>query len=821
MQELLNAAEQGTPSFFKVNLPIPFVLADRGVDLVARGKGLACRCPLHADTDPSFDTWLEESLGWRWNCPPCGKGGDVIDLLQELEECSFSAAMAEAQATYARMPAGWEPPVTASASAGRWDPVVESRVVAAAAVAEQDALWTFCSEKGLHVDPEHLQGEWLVGSRGPEIIIPYYNRQGELVAYKHRTADTVALAAPGSSLRGVLYGEWRDRDPALPVLLCEGESDCWAAEDAARAAGYVVLGLPGAGTPPFVQGLEGRTVLLGFDGDKAGQDATRRWSAALLGAGCVVAFLPVPEGQDLRSVQDLSALFRRTRSIKPAPDTIKVQGDIYVRPGKDTNVMLSNWRLDAQYELVSPEGTTAYRGILVPTGKEVVLTSADLSSKARIVSWSSRHGAAWLGSDRDGQALLAMLQAEGTLLPEGRMVDTAGLHDTAFVWPGGRAGESNLVYSPPSYDVHLESRLTLPDAPWTVLQITKLRGLHRQDVMDPILGWLAAAPFRALLPSFPTLAVTGSSGAGKTTLLQTVLQAFSGADISTNLTSTTKHALASFLACTNAFPVWFDEYRPGARKDTQIALEQLLRDAYTNQISAKGGMGERWSEISAMPTHAPIIVSGEDMFTETSHTERMVNLPLPADGKDPRILSAVRGWGDTGLPLAYLKWCAAQLAAGNIYLTPDPVGPAGAPTRQRDNLGTVAWGFALLDRFVQENGGKALGAPDLSWVAAAGMEAAAHNPIKDALLWALDEPDCFMFVSADTENVYVRVTSFVTHIEKQGAFRLPGRQAAVTRYLRDRYQAEDATHAFVARGGRAVSCLSIRKHLLESPADAT
>ena len=154
-------------------------------------------------------------------------------------------------------------------------------------------------------------------------------------------------------------------------------------------------------------------------------------------------------------------------------------------------------------------------------------------------------------------------------------MSVAGLHGSAFVWPGGRAGESSLVYSPPQHDVHLEDRLRLPNAEFTALQVSTLRKLHRQDVMDPVLGWLAAAPLRSLLPSFPSLAVTGSSGSGKTTLLSTVLSAFSGADITTNLTSTTKHALASFMACTNAFPVWFDEYRPGARKDTQMALDQL------------------------------------------------------------------------------------------------------------------------------------------------------------------------------------------------------------------------------------------------------
>ena len=814
MQHLIDAAERGTPAFYKANLPVPYVLAEAGHEGIARGKGLAYCCPLHNDSDPSFDTWLEPDGAWRWNCPPCGKGGDVVDLIGEMEGLSFGESMLHAENLHHLMPQGWTPPVTAALNGGsEWDEASERAFVTSAQVADSKPLWDFCSAKGLDVDPQELRDEWDLGCVGSEIVIPYKSRSGALVAWKHRSAQTAAIAARGSRLRGVLYGEWRDRGD-LPVLLCEGESDVWHAWSQVGTE-YSVMGLPGAGAQPTkdFDWLAGRKVLLALDGDKAGEQGVGRWAPYLLSLGCSVEFVPVPDGQDLRSMGDVTALVRATRNLKPAPETIRVLGDIYVRPGKDTNTMLSNWRLDAERELVSPEGGTAYVGTLVPTGRTVVLASSDLSTKNKIVSWCSRYGVAWLGADRDAQALLAMLQSEGAYLPTGEMVDVAGLHGAAFVWPGGQAGRSTLVYNPPSYDVHLEQRLSLPDAPHTALQVGVLRDLHRRDVMDPVLGWLAAAPLRSLLPSFPVLAVTGSSGSGKTTLLNTVLTSFAGADISTNLTSTTKHALASFLACTNAFPVWFDEYRPGARKDTQMALEQLLRDAYTAQISAKGGLGEHWSEINAMATHAPIVVSGEDTFTETSHTERFINLPLPSEGKNPSVLKDVQDWGPTGLPLAYLTWLSGQLAQGLINTEVRHIGSHDLPGRQRANLGTIAWGWALLDQFVQEQGAPSLGAQDLSLVTEAGEEASHHNPIRDAVLWALDEFDCSGFVAAGTEDmVYVRVTSFVTYIERSGAFALPGRAAAVERYMKDRFKAAPARYNFY---GRDVACLAFDRHLLD------
>lgn len=811
MQHLLETAQRGDPAFYKRNLPLPFVFESLGISLVQQASDrLAAVCPFHDDSDPSLHVWQEASGDWKWKCSPCGKGSDVIDLLRFYTPgMPHSEALAHASSLLDMLPADYKPAVEA-----RDRPVLDASVVAAAQIADTTPLWEFLNKKGIDLDPEELRQEWRLGCRGAEVVIPYYSRgpEGDLVAYKHRTADTVALAAAGSNLRSVLYGEWRDTEPGRDVLLCEGESDCWIGADALRTS-HVALGLPGAGTlpsPVLVSPLASRSVVLAFDGDDAGREATGRWAKALLAEGCTVSFLPVPEGKDLRSVgtEGVRRLLRSLRPLKPAPDTLRPEGDVYVRPGKEVNTMLSTWRLEPTAELITDEGGTAYAGRLIPGGREVVLTSQDLSSKARIVSWCSRYGVSWLGSDRDAQALLAYLQSVGPLLPSGHMVPTAGLHGDAFIWPGGRAGDSTLVYSPPQFDVHLEDRLSLPDAEFTALQVSTLRDLHRRDVMDPILGWLAAAPLRILLPSFPVLAVTGSSGSGKTTLLQTVTAAFSGADISTNLTSTTKHALASFLACTNAFPVWFDEYRPGARKDTQMALEQLLRDAYTAQISAKGGLGEHWSEISAMQTHAPIIVSGEDTFTETSHTERMVNLTLPSAGKNPETLAAVKAWGPTGLPLAYLRWLAKNLRDETLYLSPQPAGSEDLPSRQRDNLGTVAWGFGLLSQFCQEHGLPALGAPDLSLVEGAGREASQHNPIKDALRWALDEyldTAGFINTNAAGDTVYLRVASFTAHIERLGIFQLPGRSAAVERYVRDMYGATDDYFAFQ---GKSVSCIS-------------
>ena len=798
-----------TPEQIKKDLPVAYVLEKNGHMLEQKGQILATRCPFHADGDPSFDVF---DGGIRWGCYPCGKGGDVLDLIREIYGGSYGKQMDKAVELRDNLrEEGWQAPAVAERTS-LWDPERAEALVTTAQLENPEALYAFLDEKSAtsprlaDLDPEDLRSRWSIGCAGDEIIVPYWNRQGELVAYKHRTADTKMRAAPGSVLGGVLYGEWLDKDPSLPVLLCEGESDTWAAADA--LPGYSVLGLSsGAGSHPNqASSLANRRVVLAFDGDEAGRKASVAWSNALISEGCTVELLPVPDGMDLCKLPDIARLLERTRSLKPAPTDFKVAGDIYVRPGKENNTMLTNWRIEPEIEMSGSEGS-AYEGTLVPSGRKVTITSGDLSSKSKIVSWCSRQGVSWLGSDRDAQQLLAWLQHKGPYLSSGNLVHYAGLHEGSFVWPGGRIGSDRLVYSPPPFDIHLEQRVSISEGPYTVKQVSELRELHHHKVMDPILAWLAAAPVRSLLPSFPVLAITGGSGVGKTTLIDTVIPAFSGSRITSNLTSTTRHAVGAYAASTNAFPTWFDEYRPGGRKDTMMFLEQLIRDAYTMQQSSKGGLGENWAEIAAMDTHSPLIVSGEDTFTETSHTERMVNLPLPVAGKNPAVLDRVRGWGDTGFAHAYLTWLSRRIEAKNLPTEIEAAGPSNLPVRQRDNIGLLHYGWDLLSEFCDRHG-LTLGPPDLSLVTGAGSDASGHNPIKDALLWLKDEPDVGSILRVDPEEgrMYVRVVNFVTHVNRTGSFTLPGKQAAVHRYLVDNYDGREEEHSFFSK---KVKCLSI------------
>lgn len=798
-----NAAHLLEASELKAALPIAYVLDDAGVVVSGQPSGnLNGFCPFHADVNtPSFDVFGENLE--RWGCYPCELNGDVFDLIQRLHSLpDFNTTREKAVELYTQMLSeGWEGPRKSEKKV--LDTNFVKQVVDGAAVEEDLRIIAELLEaKDAPFSAEWLHETFGVGVYGSWIVIPYRTSEGETLTFKHRTPTTKPHALAGSSFDGVLYGDWLDTDPEKPVVLCEGESDTWAAAFAVGDT-YTALGLPtGAGTregPKAEQlgRLANRRVVVAFDGDKTGRSAVRKWYPKLIDAGCSVTVAPLPDGKDLSSIHDIAGTLALSRPIPAKPKGIQPSLTGYMRPARnedDVPTPISNWTFDPTRELIGANGS-AYEGLLQPSGREVVLSSFNLSSKGRMVEWAARHGGAWYGSDRDAQLLLGLLQADAPFLPVGRMATVAGLHDGHYVWPGGKIGPEHWQYVPPASDVHLEHTINIGPGNWDPTQLIVLRNFHQRGVMDPILAWLAAAPLRPLLHEFPILAVTGPAGSGKTTLLETVIPAFSGSSIFNTITNTTRHSVLAHIAATNAFPQWWDEYRPQARRDALDAMRQAIRDAWTMQASSRGGGNDKnVMEVTGEPMSSPLIISGEDSFDEVSHTDRMIQINLPIKGKSTEALNEVRSWGETGFPYAYLMWLHEGLRSGDL---PDvrnyPAGPDSLGDRPRKSFGVLDLGWNLLTSFLQPFGVD-LGDPNFSLVAAEAEEAKTHAPIEDALQWALEEADAVHFVcrkEIDGEiYVFVRLENFVHFVKQKSDFQLPGGVTAIRKYLQAKYGAE-------------------------------
>lgn len=798
----------------KKHLPIAWLLEQHGFNLQVVGPRLKCLCPFHEELDPSFNVFA--STGGtdldRYHCWSCQAKGDAIELLKHFEPELVGANGKATAAFFSRIrelivevaDSGWAGPSGVVPQKPFDAAQAEEIVVASQNDPSYKRIEEFLSfkkeQRGEHAwpyPPSYLMDTWRVGTYGSWWIIPYYDSEQQLIAYKRWTApEKPRMAVTGSSWSGHLYGDWFPDDDDRPILLCEGESDTWYAHFYVGEV-YRVLGLPtgtNSSTAP-AERMAGRTVFIAFDGDQPGRSASQKWAEELERHGANVRIVPVPEGKDLSTAGEIEILIRQARPLVKAPPGITETPGGYVhiaRTGIETAI--SNWVFRPERELHG-DGTYAYEGKLLPGGNSAVIRAADLESDAKIKKWCNRNGRSWFGSSRDAALLLGKLQASGVFLPAGRLVTVAGLHGDTFVWPGGKIGPEPLTYVPPAADANLEKHIKVRPGPWDTSLIHTMREVQRREVTDPILAWLAVAPLRDLAERFPFVAVSGAHGSGKTETTQTLIHAFAGSYIEATFKSSA-HAMSTAVASTNADVVNLEEYRPGGNDKARAAGEQLLREAYTKQSSSKGGAGDNWAALTESIPSAPIIVTGEDMMVEGSHVERMVPIKMDEAYQNPKVFEYLREIGTNGFPYAYRAWLQTKIAQGLISfpLQITPGGPTDLPSRQRYNIGILHFGWSLLQEFMSDNNDR-LDDAHFSFVIRDLGDSNKHTPIEEAINWCLGEVDArgFCYPSSDGTEVWVQPESFYVFLSdsrRSQLFTLPGRVPAIKQYMLTRLGGE-------------------------------
>ena len=310
--------------------------------------------------------------------------------------------------------------------------------------------------------------------------------------------------------------------------------------------------------------------------------------------------------------------------------------------------------------------------------------------------------------------------------------------------------------------------------------IHAMRAMNDHSITDPILAWAAAAPFRSMLDVFPVLNVAGTSGSGKTTTVQAIVPVLTGSHIFKTLSSSTPWAVEAYIGSTNAFPVVFDEYRPGARSEAMVRLEQLARDAYNGLRSSKSSGGNSWNIAQDIRTDAPIVIAGEQSITETSHAERMVLVrvvgPEQRDPRHARALSFVKSNDDGTLAHDYLTFVVRTIRE-NPNLRAEPSGPENLSDRVRTNLGVLDLGWRLLNDFLALKGQSPLSDPDWSATINTTEEVTSTNPTVEALTWAMGDRFASQNVWVDGDELIVQAAGFVSDVKRSGVFVLPGNNA--------------------------------------------
>lgn len=309
------------------------------------GRSLAGRCPLHAETLPSFYVLRETQ---SWYCYGCQRGGDVIDLVRLRLDLPFDDALhwldqrptrsPHSDAADEACPARRRDP--ARTLAARRSAAGQAALATALAVYTQ-ALWEtpaaqhyltyrgiteevalncqlgYCAghqlRDALQARRIPLQAAWDVGLLVGTGRAPRERFAGRIVTPEVR-GDTVAWmtgrlveAAPGAQPAGPKYMSLPGARALGGAATLAGRSAVVAVEGAFDWLTLVKWGLPGCylgggGIPAEATAILGsvRAVYVAFDHDPAGQRMARSLARQLAGH---VRFVDLPPG--IKDVADL------------------------------------------------------------------------------------------------------------------------------------------------------------------------------------------------------------------------------------------------------------------------------------------------------------------------------------------------------------------------------------------------------------------------------------------------------------------------------------------------------------------------------------
>ena len=736
-------------------LHMPYVMEHYGhrpVDQDVTTSSLNYLSPFRNESRPSFDVF-KYAIGnnpvpeYRYDdrADPDLNQGDVIDLIQ-LFEPGIPRPEAVSRATELladQIRNGWEGyTVEAVEKPGLNVDSVDMMVDLRRPLMSSDTWFrTMVGRPGL-AGARHLPSNTVFKHHETDtVVFVLRDENGSVRGARLRFDDQTKKAVPGTDQ---ILMRLEGPSPQKPVFLVEGETDLYAAFTHLGER-FEVLGVPGVGNHPAqVAGslLDGRDVTIAFDSDTAGAAGAAAWRDYLTTRDCQVRVVVLGEGQDIASLT--GELIRRlpseSRVLPPDTDVLTMHQGQYCtsrtdsKTGDITFFPISSWGFEPQKVLIGEDGMRSYEGILLPRNESVVLPSVALTSKNNLLKWGGPYQARWLGNDVNVQQLAMRIDHQAAFLPSGRVTDQIGLNDGTFVWPYGKIGRDDSFYEAPKADPGFtKSMFSIEQTPCDVVgTFEAMYGSQNPAVTGPILAWLACAPLRSRFKTFPVLSISGASGSGKTALTQELIQVFSGTNISVNLTSTTKFGVETLVSSSNGFPIRFDEYRPGANPVAKLALDQLARDAYEGQTGIKGGQNAHdLSATSRIRTDAPLVITGEDNFSETSHMERMVLVRLVRSEQGN--LGALQRMDTEGFAHAYLE----SLLLSETAVDDAPVFSDFHITshdRVEFNTKLLSQGWNLLGAFLRYHDPSfEMPALDLSRIDLANEEAAKTDPVMDAV----------------------------------------------------------------------------------------
>ena len=261
-------------------------VAGQSMKLHRSGRELVARCPFHEDRSPSFTIFAGDR---RFHCFGCGADGDVLDFVRRAMGCGLIAAIQMLDGGALPVIA----PVPVADAADRNERREEALAIwRAAAPATGTPVESYLRSRGILTRiPDSLRFARLrYGARGPEhpVMVALVAGADDLPTGIQRTYLNVggtgkaAVAKPKLSLGQVRGGAVRLAPCSAELVVCEGIEDGLTLQQELGLATWVAAG---AGMMPAMRFPAGvRSVVIGADGDAAGEAAAQRAAATFASA---------------------------------------------------------------------------------------------------------------------------------------------------------------------------------------------------------------------------------------------------------------------------------------------------------------------------------------------------------------------------------------------------------------------------------------------------------------------------------------------------------------------------------------------------------
>ncbi|WP_340701248.1 DNA primase [Brevibacillus borstelensis] len=318
------------------------------VQLRKSGRAFLGLCPFHSEKTPSFNVNAERQF---FHCFGCGAGGDVFSFLMKLEQLTFPEAVHRlAERAGIAVPQAQEEEEAAPEKKAKQIMLEANQLVAklyhyvltetpygheAMKYLQKRGIsrqtideygigfapdsWNFVTsflqnrrfsldlmvEAGLLAKSE--AGKIFDRFRG-RVIFPIHDSQGKVIAFGGRALDPSAPAkylnspeSPLFSKSTTLFNLHRARPyirKRKQALLFEGYVDVISVWQAGFPQGIATLGTALTEQQARMIRRNAESVVLLFDGDAAGQEATAKAINILQEAGVVVRIAPLPPGTD-------------------------------------------------------------------------------------------------------------------------------------------------------------------------------------------------------------------------------------------------------------------------------------------------------------------------------------------------------------------------------------------------------------------------------------------------------------------------------------------------------------------------------------------